>query len=153
MLPLSQGAKTTLVVNPAAAGSTVPGGAGTQVDMAGFEGVQFAMIAQGSTAGVDTIKVQGSPTSTAWTDLSGATISTTANAGNKVTLLDVKLPQLGSSLKHFRYIRPFITWNSTKLHGGVIAQQYGARTLPVVQPTSTLGNSDSVAKFVVAPGT
>lgn len=134
MRNLSKEARVALVQPPIAAG--VAGGSTTQdhVVMNEFDSVAFvaSLGTHGSTC-LAVLKAQGSTSSTAWFDISGATISSTKNADDKCLLLDVVRPI-------YRYIRPHVTRSSTaggSEFGGVLALQYGAKHRPVTQATTT----------------
>ena len=148
---LSRSVKRTQVVAPATAGSTKPKKGGSHVDMAGFEGVSFTALLPASTALV-AMKAQGSTSSTAWEDLKGASVTTPSTVGAGTLQLDIAKPVLGDPGQYFRYIRPYITKTSTEIFGGVLAEQYSPRSLPVSQPTSQIQNSTGDAKCVVSPG-
>jgi hypothetical protein len=152
---LAHGVKATLVTVPAAAGSTVPKGGGSYVDMSGFEGVRFIGTLATNTGSTKTVamKAQGSTSSTAWEDLKGASVTSSVGHSNTFLDLDVYRPVRGEAGHQFRYVRPHITKNSTKVFGGVLALQYAPRTMSVTQSTSTIANSTGDAKCVVSPGT
>jgi len=128
---LSRNVKKTLCQAPLAAAST--GRAGAAVDMANWDGVEFAgSLGTYGTTSFATLKAQVSTSTTSWTDLTGATASSTAGVDDKLLIVDVFRPRQ-------RYVRPFLTQHGTGgEYGGTIASQYGARKLPVTHASTTL---------------
>ena len=153
---LSREVKRTLVVSPGtAAASTAPKKGGSHVDMSAWEGVSFVCNLSADTGSTKTVamKAQGSTSSTAWSDLTGASVQTDARFGAGTLQLDIYRPVLGDAGKYWRYVRPYLTVTSTASNvGGVLAEQYGPHTMPVSQPTSSILNSTADAKCVVSPG-
>lgn len=135
---LSKQVLTKLVQAPLASGGTDV--ASKYVDMQQFPGgVQFVGVL-GTAGATDTcnLKVWLSA-STATTGHASTTLTITSTAGesDKLMILDVVKPLA-------RYVKTHVTRSAAVEYGGTIAQQYGARLMPV----STTG-SDLVSTPVV----
>jgi hypothetical protein len=136
----SREVKTDLVQVPIAAGST--GSKGTDhVDMSedgGYDSVCFQAIygTQGSTC-VVTLRAQGSTSSTAWTSLGSAALSSTKGADDGWLYHDIVRPK-------YRYLRAYFTRSSTaggSEFGGVFAHRYAPKKVPITQNCSRLGST------------
>lgn len=138
--------KTTLLVPPVAAGVATTGASTGVLDQAGFDSVSLTAIlgTHGSTA-VTTLRAQGATsstmTTTGWTSLGSAAVSSTKGVDDKFLQVDVIRPK-------FRFIRALFARSSSaggSEFGGILAHQYGAKHLPVSQSTATRASSGVLA--------
>lgn len=128
---LSSDTKLTMVQLPVANATADPDS--EFVDMSGFDGVMFVgNLGTADSTGVCTMAVETSATtkSTAFSALSGATISSSAGESDKMFVIDVYRPQE-------RYVRTSITATTLIEYGGTTALQY----LPIKAPTTHTSTS------------
>jgi hypothetical protein len=141
-LNLDKATKVTRVLNATAVGITNVNG--SILDMQGFEGVEFVALGGTITDGLLSIKAQDGqdPALADAADMAG-TLTTLQNTDdNKAAVLDIVRPVK-------RYIRPVLVRGGATgaVIDGVIAIQYAARSKPVANDATTVGNT----KTVVSP--
>lgn len=134
--------KLTLVV-PA----TVVGTAnivGTTLDMSGFEGVEFILLAGTITDGVAEVKASSGALANGSDaqDLAGTATSLSSTQDGDVAALDLYRPL-------DRYVTPVVVRGGStgSVIGGVVAIQYGAHFKPTTQDATTV----PVSKTVISP--
>jgi hypothetical protein len=127
--------KRTRVVNATVAGVTAINS--TSVDMQDFDTVVFECALGALTATqVTSLKAQGSPDNSVWTDITGAVTANAADAdSNKLLLLEVNRPQQ-------RYVRCVVNRaTANAVIDGVIAVQLGPKKAPVTQDATTVSQT------------
>lgn len=114
--------KYSLTIVPAAAGVTTLNG--TTLDMAGFDGVVFALsVGTITETGTVTMKAQHSEDGSSWADVAGATVSAADTNSDKLLLLEAVIPTK-------RYARCVVTRGvANSAIGGCVAGLYGRNRL------------------------
>jgi hypothetical protein len=138
MQNLSKNTKVTRVMNAQAVG--IGNVNGTVLDMAGFESVEFILLANTITDGLLSIKAQEGAASDGSdaTDLAG-TLTTLQNADdNKAAVLDIVKPVK-------RYVRPVAVRGGATgaVIDGIIAIQYAPRSEPTTNDATTVGSTET----------
>lgn len=141
---LTNKVKTIKLHAPVSAGSTDVTDS-TVVDMQNFEGVRFLVgfgaITAGGVQGVKVKQATAKTSATALTngaDLAGTLVSVADDDDNDIAIVDIYRPLE-------RYLQPVVTRaTQNSVVEFVIAEQYGAKKLPVVQD-STVPNSETHA--------
>ena len=142
MQALLEGVKITRVSNAVAAGTTVVNC--SSVDMLGFEGVLFVVLAGTLTANqVTDLKAQQSSddaSSDDFTDLVGQPGPMDDDDDNQALALNVHRPMK-------RYVRPVVERaTANAVIDGVIAIQYGPDNKPTVQDVATVAGSLTIVE-------
>jgi len=139
LFSLAKAAKTTRHSNAVAAGqTTITPSAG--IDMLGFETCAFEILWGAITAGgAQSVKVQQSNddgVADDYDDLEGSGQTVADDDDNKITIVEVVRPTK-------RYLKCLVlraTQDSAV--DGIVAHQYGARTLPVTQDATTVSGTE-----------
>jgi hypothetical protein len=131
MARLFEQVKTQLCVTTAAGASAQTAITSSAVDTAGFAGVRFLVLIGPVTAGaVTSIKLQQSDddaAADAYSDIVGSSQTIADSADNTHIYSDIFHPQK-------RYLKLVVTRGTQDATiGGVVAELYGASTLPVTQ--------------------
>jgi hypothetical protein len=134
--------KITLVVPATAVGTANI--TGTTLDMSGFEGVEFVLLAGTITDGVAAVKASSGAAANGSDaqDLAGTSTSLSSTQDGDVAALDLYRPL-------DRYVTPVVVRGGATggVINGVIAIQYGAHVKPTTQDATTV----PVSKTVVSP--
>jgi len=139
-LELNAKVKITRVMNAVAVGTTTQ--TGSEVDMAGFDGVRFIALLGAITDGTPSLKAQQDVVTgmAGAADLANTGVTVAATDDNKAIVLDIKRPVE-------RFLRPVIVRGGTTgcVIDGIIAEQYGADTAPIAHATSVAGSETHVS--------
>jgi hypothetical protein len=137
---LGKHTKITRVVNSTAVGTSAVNG--TVLDMSGFEGVVFVLEAGTITDGTFAVKAQDGADSglSDAADLANSSVAEAITDDNKCVILDIYKP-----LK--RYIRPVVVRGGSTggVIDGVLAIQYGPRSVPTTHDASTVAGYEVYA--------
>lgn len=126
--------KTQLIVTPTAGAAGQTAITSSAVNMAGFDAVRFlVLIGTITTAGVQSIKLQQSSDDAAtdgYSDIIGSSQTIADDADNTHIYADLYRPEK----QYIKLVITRATQDST--FGGVIAELYNSRTVPVTQTAS-----------------
>lgn len=145
---ISNGVKTTRVMNAVAAGTTDQNS--SSVDMQNFEGVEFTALLGALTATqVTQMKLQQSSddgSSDGWSDIEGSQSTAMADDDdNQCIVVDIYKPTK-------RYVRAVLERGTANaVIDGIVAKQYNARKQPVTNDATTV--QDTVKLVEPAEGT
>ena len=134
MRPLSQHVKRVLCLKPSTALETSTGQDGAEIDMTGFDTVEFiGTVAAVTGDATVTLSVRGSTASGGtFAEMGSATVSTTT--GQKDGLLSIELDRPTK-----RYLKPRIVRAAAASgHGGIVALLSAARDIPTTNSSTSM---------------